>query len=75
MVYHLLFGDEEGAPGSALTFFEDPRIRRGRPGPGMVHRLVWRVASPAALDFWADPLRPELRLVDPRTRPPGLLRP
>ena len=28
----------------------------GRPGPGMVHRILTRVASPEALDFWAERL-------------------
>ena len=27
-------------------------VIRGRPGPGMVHRLLFRVASAQALDFW-----------------------
>ncbi len=31
----------------------------GRPGAGMVHRIVWRVASPEAIDFWAERLRSE----------------
>jgi len=53
-VYHLFYGDEVGSPGADLTFFEYPRATPGRPGPGMVHRIVWRLASPAALDFWRD---------------------
>src|SRR4051794_7271502 len=55
-VYHLYFGDETGTPGSILTFFEFPGARRGRAGAGMVHRILWRVGSPAALDFWAERL-------------------
>jgi glyoxalase family protein len=51
-VYHLFFADEEGDPGADLTFFEYPGAALGRPGAGMVHRIVWRVASPEALDFW-----------------------
>jgi glyoxalase family protein len=58
-VYHLYFGDEAGTPGSILTFFEFPGARRGRPGAGMVHRLLWRVASADALDFWAGRLAHE----------------
>src|SRR5204862_1107395 len=50
-VYHLYFGDESGTPGSILTFFEFPGARRGRAGEGMVHRILWRVGSPEALDF------------------------
>jgi glyoxalase family protein len=55
-VYHLFFADEGGDPGSDLTFFEYPGAPRGRAGAGMVHRIVWRVASTAALDFWAERL-------------------
>jgi glyoxalase family protein len=51
-VYHLFFADEEGDPGADLTFFEYPGAARGKAGAGMVHRIVWRVASPEALDFW-----------------------
>jgi glyoxalase family protein len=55
-VYHLFYGDEEGSPGADLTFFEYPRAARGRPGAGMVHRIVWRVSSAQALDFWRERL-------------------
>jgi glyoxalase family protein len=55
-VYHLYFGDEEGRPGSILTFFEFPGAARGRPGAGMVHTIRWRVAGESALDFWAERL-------------------
>ena len=55
-VYHLFYADEKGDPGSDLTFFEYPGLPRGRAGAGMVHRIVWRVSSPAALDFWAERL-------------------
>src|SRR3954454_4648217 len=51
-VYHLYFGDESRTPGSILPFFEFPGARRGRAGEGMVHRILWRVGSPEALDFW-----------------------
>jgi glyoxalase family protein len=55
-VYHLFYADENGDPGSDITFFEYPGLPRGRAGAGMVHRVVWRVASPEALDFWATRL-------------------
>jgi glyoxalase family protein len=51
-VYHLFFADENGSAGSDLTFFEFPGVPPGRAGAGDVHRIVWRVASHAALDFW-----------------------
>jgi glyoxalase family protein len=55
-VYHLFYADEKGSAGSDLTFFEYPGTAGGRAGQGMVHRIVWRVASPAALDFWESRL-------------------
>jgi glyoxalase family protein len=58
-VYHLYFGDEGGAPGSILTFFEFPGVALGRPGEGMVHTVQWRVPGTAALAFWEDRLRAE----------------
>src|SRR5437899_5089757 len=55
-VYHLFYGDEEGSPGADLTFFEYPQAAPGQAGAGMVHRIVWRVSSRAALDFWGERL-------------------
>ncbi len=51
-VYHLFYADEQGSPGSDITFFEYPGARRGRPGAGMVHTVAFRVGSEDALDFW-----------------------
>ena len=50
-VRHVAYGDERGTPGSVVTFFDMPGDSRGRPGAGMVHRLVMRVADAQALDF------------------------
>src|SRR3954470_23067855 len=55
-VYHLFYADELGSAGADLTFFEYPGAIPGRPGPGMVHRILTRVASPEALDFWQERL-------------------
>src|SRR5277367_6842530 len=51
-VYHLFYGDEHGSPGMDLTFFEYPGAAPGVAGAGMVHRIVWRVASRESLEFW-----------------------
>jgi glyoxalase family protein len=51
-VYHLFYGDDAGSPGFDLTFFEYPGAAPGRAGQGMIHRIVLRVASEPALDFW-----------------------
>jgi glyoxalase family protein len=55
-MYHLFYGDEHGSPGMDLTFFEYPGAARGVAGAGMVHRIVWRVASLQALEFWKERL-------------------
>ena len=55
-VYHLFYGDEEGSPGMDLTFFEYPGAVPGVAGAGMVHRVVWRVATADALGFWKERL-------------------
>jgi glyoxalase family protein len=55
-VYHLFYGDEHARPGADLTFFEYPAATPGRPGAGMVHRIVHRVASESSLAFWAERL-------------------
>src|SRR6266436_9547417 len=55
-VYHLFYADEDGSPGADLTFFEYPGLVRGRAGAGMIHRIGFRVASEAALGFWAQRL-------------------
>jgi glyoxalase family protein len=70
-VYHLFYGDEEGAPGNDITFFEYPGARPGRAGAGMVHTVEWRVASTEALDFWEQRLGSEGVETD---RVPGYLR-
>ena len=55
-VYHLFYADELGDPGSDITFFEYPDAPLGRAGAGMIHRIIWRVGSDDALDFWAKRL-------------------
>src|SRR3954453_10295287 len=54
--YHLYFGDEQGTPGSILTWFEFAGAPRGRAGVGQIHTLQLAVASAAALDFWEQRL-------------------
>ena len=66
--YHLYFGDEQGAPGSILTWFEFAGARRGRAGAGMIHTIQLGVASEASLDFWADRLAGNGYAADRRER-------
>src|SRR3954452_1853668 len=54
--YHLYFGDETGAPGSILTWFEVAGAAPGRAGLGDIHTIQLGVASEDALDFWAGRL-------------------
>jgi len=54
--YHLYFGDERGAPGSILTWFEFAGAGHGRAGAGMIHTLELGVGTPDGLDFWAERL-------------------
>jgi glyoxalase family protein len=54
--YHLYFGDEQGSPGSILTWFEFAGAPRGRPGNGDIHTIQLAVPSAGSLDFWADRL-------------------
>ena len=63
-VYHLFYADEAGTPGSDITFFEYPGVRRGRAGSGLVHTVEWRVGSDAALDFWESRLEGEADAVE-----------
>src|SRR5271165_76396 len=70
-VYHLFYGDERGSPGADLTFFEYPGAARGSAGAGMVHRIVWRLSSQRALEFWKERLG--VHDVDARLQEGGLL--
>src|SRR6185312_9110255 len=58
-VYHLFYADENGSPGADITFFEYPGAAPGRAGAGMISRIVHRVASGKALDFWQERLSGE----------------
>ncbi len=54
--YHLYFGDENGTPGSILTWFEFAGAVKGTPGAGMIHTIQLGVGSAASLEFWAERL-------------------
>lgn len=54
--YHLYFGDEQGSPGSLLTWFEFAGAQPGRAGAGMIHTIQLGVPSPDSLDFWEQRL-------------------
>jgi glyoxalase family protein len=54
-VYHLYYGDEAGSPGTVMTYFPFPHMRKGRSGVGEVGRTVFAV-PPGSLPFWRDRL-------------------
>ncbi|SDO29276.1 glyoxalase family protein [Paenibacillus sp. yr247] len=55
-VYHLYFGNEEGSPGTIITFFPWPNSEKGRIGGGQVGITTY-VVPPGSLGFWEERLR------------------
>jgi glyoxalase family protein len=66
--YHLYFGDDNGSPGTLITFFEWPRAEHGRPGRGTLESIG--LVTPAASEEREaeDPDSLRLRLY-PSARP------
>ena len=54
-VYHLYYGDEQGNPGSILTFFPYNGLAKGRHGNGMLNTTSFSVPL-SSLDFWMQRL-------------------
>jgi len=51
--YHLFYADKLGSPGTDMTFFDWPHIGPNIRGTDSIAGTAFRVASQAALDFWA----------------------
>lgn len=51
--YHFYYGNENGTPGTILTFFPWEGIGQGRTGTGMATDIGYAVAD-GSLDFWKD---------------------
>jgi catechol 2,3-dioxygenase-like lactoylglutathione lyase family enzyme len=51
---HLIFGDEEGRPGTLITCLEYPELDEGTVGRGSTHHFALAVASEAELEAWRD---------------------
>jgi glyoxalase family protein len=49
--YHLYFADEIGTPGSVLTFFAWPNVKRGTRGTGETTALAYNIPA-NSLGFW-----------------------
>jgi glyoxalase family protein len=60
--YHLYFGDETGAPGTLITFFEWPRSERGRLGRGTLESIGLVTPTVTAETLTEDPDGLRLRL-------------
>jgi glyoxalase family protein len=66
--YHFYFGDEQGSPGSLLTFFPWPDARRGRQGGGQVAVTSFAIL-PSSVGFWIERLiRKQVQFEKPATR-------
>ncbi|MCC6947056.1 MAG: ring-cleaving dioxygenase [Bradyrhizobiaceae bacterium] len=53
--WHLYYGDENGSPGTALTFFVWEELPSGRHGSGEPQEIAFAVPAPA-LEFWRKQL-------------------
>ncbi|MCS4088930.1 ring-cleaving dioxygenase [Rhizobium sp. BK176] len=53
--YHLYYGDENGSPGTIITYFPFAHIARGKSGSGEVGTTAFSVPT-GALDFWSNRL-------------------
>ena len=53
--YHLYYGDYTGSPGTALTFFPRPGLRRGRPGSGQAYATGFSLPA-SSLAYWQERL-------------------
>ena len=49
--YHLYYGDQEGSPGTILTFFPWEKLPRGKTGAGMVTSIAFSVPIDS-VDYW-----------------------
>lgn len=55
-VYHFYYGDEEGTPGSILTFFPYQGLVGGRHGKGMLNTTSFSVPA-SSLNYWLERLK------------------
>ena len=54
--YHLYYGNEDGTPGTVITFFPWEGAGKGTPGIGMATETCFSVPA-QSLSFWADRLK------------------
>jgi glyoxalase family protein len=65
--YHFYFADEVGTPGSVLTFFAWPGVKRGRRGNGETAALAYNIPS-GSIGFWRNYLESQGVPVQPVER-------
>jgi glyoxalase family protein len=65
--YHFYFGNDEGSPGSILTFFPWPGAYRGTVGNSQVSATTFAVPS-GSLDYWTSRLEQQQVRTDAGTR-------
>jgi len=53
-VRHLIFGDEDGRPGTLITCLEYPYMKKGVVGVGSTHHFALTVGSEPELYAWRD---------------------
>ena len=79
--YHLYYGDEQGQPGTILTFFPREHAAPGRNGDGFAEETSFRVPK-ESIGYWAQRFvekgvahqAPDKRVGDP-VRPAHVARP
>ena len=49
---HLIFGDEQGRPGTLVTCLEYPQLEEGKVGIGSTHHFALAVESAEELEGW-----------------------
>jgi len=53
--YHLYFGNDEGRPGTLLTFFDwGPSVEPGQLGPGVAHHIAFSTIEGDSLSSWKE---------------------
>ncbi|THB76548.1 MAG: ring-cleaving dioxygenase, partial [Desulfobulbaceae bacterium] len=53
--YHLYYGNEDGAPGTIMTFFPWANAPKGTAGAGMVGATAFAIPA-GSIDYWQDRL-------------------
>src|SRR5262249_7814942 len=54
--YHFYFGDRQGMPGTILTFFPWPGVRRGIRGTGQIEATAFAISSDS-VGYWLERLK------------------